>query len=379
MCGILGQFAFGNRIECPDVLLGLLGTLAHRGPDGGAYWSEGPYFFGHRRLAIIDLVQGTQPMATSDGRFVITFNGEIYNYRELREELVSRGHVFRTTSDTEVLLHGYRVWGTDLPSKLRGMFAFAIADRQARELFVARDRFGEKPLFLLERAGDVTFASEVKALAAIPGVPRRLDDQALGAYLALNYVPGDATLIAGIRRLPPAMWKRYRADGRSDSARYWTPPFHAGDAPVSSETDALRRLEALLDTAVNFSLRSDVPVGIFLSGGIDSSLICRSALRTGRLSHAYCLSVEGKTFSEWESARRTAEQLGVPITRVELSARALEDFLGVVEHADDPLADSSSLAVWTLARAASKTCKVVVGGDGGDEMFGGYLTYQATQ
>ena len=380
MCGILGQFAGDCRMQSTDVLTRLVATLKHRGPDGAAWWADGPFFFGHRRLAIIDLSQGTQPMATDDGLLVVTFNGEIYNYIELRRELQSHGHVFRTQSDTEVLLHGYRQWGEQMPARLKGMFAFALADRRRGQLFLARDRFGEKPLFYVEQSGSVSFASELKTLASLPDVERSLDEQALSGYLCLNYVPGDATLIRSIRRVAPASWRLYGKTGLLASERYWTPPSANGDddEPALTEPDVVARLEPLLDRAVELALRSDVPVGVFLSGGIDSALVSRSAVRSGRLSHAYCLAVEDESYSEWPSAQETARQLGIPITKVELSSRALEEFLPVVEHADDPLADSSALAVWTLAREASRHNKVVIGGDGGDELFGGYLTYQAT-
>ena len=379
MCGILGQFAFAGRAGPIETLRSLVGTLAHRGPDGGGWWADGPFFLGHRRLAIIDLSpQGAQPMATDDGALVVTFNGEIYNYLELRDELRGYGHRFRTNSDTEVLLHGYRQWGTGLPQRLKGMFSLAIADRHARELFLTRDRFGEKPLFYLERPGSVTFASELRSLAALPSAERTLDEQALAAYLCLNYVPGDATLIREIRRVPPATWRVYSESGHLHTGRYWDPPASAGDTAELREAEALERLETLVDRAVELTLRSDVPVGVFLSGGIDSSLVSRSAVRSGRLSRAYCLAVEERSYSEWDAAQETARQLGIPITRVALTANALESFLSIVEHGDDPLADSSSLAVWTLAREAARENKVVIGGDGGDELFAGYLTYRAT-
>jgi asparagine synthase (glutamine-hydrolysing) len=379
MCGILGQFACDGRLRSGDVLRRLVATLKHRGPDGAAWWAGGPFFFGHRRLAIIDLRQGAQPMATDDGSLVVTFNGEIYNYLELRHELQLHGHEFRTQSDTEVLLHGYEQWGRDLPAHLKGMFAFALADGRRRQLFLARDRFGEKPLFFVEAAESVSFASELKTLAALPGVERRLDEQALAGYLCLNYVPGDATLVRSIRRVAPASWRLYGQTGLLASGRYWEPPSDdADDRPALTEDDALAQLEPLLDRAVELALRSDVPVGVFLSGGIDSSLVARSAARSGRLSRAYCLAFDESSYSEWSAAQETARQIGVPITKVVLSSRALEDFLPIVEHADDPLADSSALAVWTLAREAALSSKVVIGGDGGDELFGGYLTYQAT-
>jgi asparagine synthase (glutamine-hydrolysing) len=378
MCGILGQFSFDGPPRSVDTLRRLVATLEHRGPDGAAWWADGRFFFGHRRLAIIDLTQGTQPMATDDGALVVTFNGEIYNYLELRQDLQAQGHVFRTQSDTEVLLHGYRQWGSGLPARLKGMFAFALADRLRRQLFVSRDRFGEKPLFYTEAPVSVSFASELKTLAALPALDRSLDEQALSGYLCLNYVPGDATLLRSVRRVAPGTWRLYGETGLLTTGRYWEPPACDDDQPALTEDEVVARLEPLLDRAVELTLRSDVPVGVFLSGGVDSSLVSRSAVRSGRLSRAYCLAFEEESYSEWDRAQQTARELAIPITKVVLSSRALEDFLPIVEHADDPLADSSAVAVWTLAREAARSNKVVIGGDGGDELFGGYLTYQAT-
>jgi asparagine synthase (glutamine-hydrolysing) len=378
LCGILGHFSFGDSRPDVELWRSLVNLIGHRGPDDSTFWQDGPFAFGHRRLSIIDLAQGRQPMATDDGRLVVTFNGEIYNYLELRDELRARGHRFRTKSDTEILLHGYREWGTGLPERLRGMFAFALADRGRRELFVARDRFGEKPLFYAPRAGGVSFASEVKVLAALPGLPRTIDDEALAAYLCLNYVPGTATMLREVRRVAPATWHLWKADGHARAGVYWSAPDpHEADLQLSMD-DAAGRLESLLDASARLALRSDVPVGIFLSGGIDSSLVARSAARAGRLSSAYCLTFEEASYSEWPKAEATARQLGVPLHEVRMGPRALDDFLPLVEHADDPLADSSGLAVWTLSRAVARDLKVVLSGDGGDELFGGYLTYPAT-
>jgi asparagine synthase (glutamine-hydrolysing) len=316
-------------------------------------------------------------MTTSNGRFVITFNGEIYNYVELREELRDLGFVFSTSSDTEVLLHGYAAWDTDLPRRLVGMFAFGIVDRLKGTLFLTRDRFGEKPLFLRVRAHDVTFASELSALSALED-NRAVDVEALAGYLSLNYVPGTRTLLSGVERLAPGTWRLFGSDGRASDGRFYD-PFAVPPAIFESTEDLLRELENRLDTAVRLSLRSDVPVSIFLSGGIDSSLIAASTSRTGRLSNAYCLSINERGFSEWQGALTTARQVGVPLTRVDFDSSALDDFLDVIRHADDPLADSSAVAVWTLARATSSTNKVALSGDGGDELFGGYLTYRATE
>ena len=376
MCGILGSFAFNGREADAAALERQVAALAHRGPDDSTCWSGGAFAFGHRRLSIIDLSQGRQPMATPDGRLVVTFNGEIYNYIELRADLAARGYQFQTGSDTEVLLHGYREWGTGLPERLIGMFAFAIADRPARQLFLARDRFGEKPLLYCERGSSLLFSSELAPISALLGADRAFNAEALPSYLCLNYVAGDQTLMRGVRRLPPASWRLYGADGSARSGIYWEPP--RDTAPTRPMADVIRDVDKLLDDAVRLALRSDVPVGMFLSGGIDSALISRVASEVGHLSHAFCLTFEEASYSEWERATLTAQQLGIPLTRVVLGPGAMTRFLQLVEHADDPLADSSALAVHTLAGEAARHVKVVLTGDGGDELFGGYLTYKAT-
>ena len=375
MCGIVGCYSLHGAIRDIDALCEATNRLHHRGPDDGAWWSDGPFFLGHRRLSIIDLAQGAQPMASRDGRFVIAFNGEIYNFVELRAELQAGGAQFDTHSDTEVILHGYRAWGPDVARRLVGMFALAIVDRVAKTLYLARDRFGEKPLFVHESPSAISFASEVGALSSMPGIERALDARALGAYLCLNYVPGDRSLLVGIRRLEPATWRFYSHDGVGEE-RYWSPPAQV-DENIDRD-EALHELSQRIDEAIRIALRSDVPVALFLSGGIDSSVIAESAVRQGKLRHAYCLDFDEAGFSEWDNASFVAKRLGVELRRVVLSAGALADFVAVVEHADDPLADSSALAVWTLAREVARDYKVAISGDGGDELFGGYLTYRAT-
>jgi asparagine synthase (glutamine-hydrolysing) len=316
-------------------------------------------------------------MATIEGDLVVTFNGEIYNYPELRAELETQGHRFLTDCDTEVLLHGYRAWGKDLPRRLTGMFAFALADRSHDELFVARDRFGEKPLFLLTCGTYVAFASELRPLAAFPDLSRRVNVEALGGYLALNYVPGNATLLAGVERLPAASWRLY-SRSNSIGGRYWATPMETVPDANTPHEEVLAEFQSRFDRAVRLSLRSDVPVGLFLSGGVDSSLVAESATRQGNLNCAYCIDFMERTHSEAEGARLVADRLGLPLDCVTLTPDALVDFFQLVEHADDPLADSSALAVWTLSRYAARRNKVVLGGDGGDELFAGYLTYQAS-
>ena len=382
MCGVFGRFSWSAAPNDPAELVPLVDRLRHRGPDGGGYWCEGPYFFGHRRLAIIDLSPGgAQPMASADGRYVVTFNGEIYNYVELEEELRGLGYVFRTRSDTEVLLHGYDAWGDGVVDRLTGMFAFALADRKQGELLLARDRFGEKPLLYCDGEGDVVFASELAPIAehlAKRG-DRSVDLEGLAGFLCMNFVPGERTLMKGVRRLAPGAMRKYGRQGLIASRSYYRPePVQDTRVDAGDLRGVLRELRTRLDDAVRIALRADVPLALFLSGGIDSSLIAESAVRQGAISAAFCIDVQAQSFSEWDNAKHVADRLNLRLERVPLGPEVLQDFLEVVSHADDPLGDASAVAVWQLARATAKQFKVAVSGDGGDELFGGYLTYKAT-
>jgi asparagine synthase (glutamine-hydrolysing) len=375
MCGILGYV--GRTPPVAD-LARATNLLSHRGPDSGACWHGPEVFLGHRRLSIIDLSTGDQPMFSGDGRYVVTFNGEIYNHTELRGELRAQGVPFRTPSDTEVILAGYARWGVEVSARLEGMFAFAVYDRLERTTYLARDRFGEKPLLVVHRDGVLTFASEMSPLVALGLAGEELDPEALGGYLCLNYVPGARTMLRQVERMPPAEWRLYGPEGLRRSAQYWAPPA----TPVASTrtTNALvDELQEHLDRAVKYTLRSDVPVGLFLSGGVDSSCVAESAARVGRLQEAFCVDIAaGHGFSEWNAASAVAKRIGVGVTRVPFDASVLTEFVEVTRHLDDPLADSSAMAVWTVSRAASRRVKVVLSGDGGDELFGGYLTYAAS-
>lgn len=378
MCGILGAADWRGGSLDTARFAAATNLLRHRGPDGGAYWAEPGVFFGHRRLAIIDIAGGLQPMPSGDGRVVLLLNGEIYNYRELREELAAEGVRFRTSSDTEALVEGYRVWGADVVHHLDGMFAIAAWDRVTRELYLARDRFGEKPLLVAATPGRVAFASEMGPLSALDAAGAELDLDALGGFLCLNYVPGTRTMLRGVERLPPATWRRYLPDGTVQQRRYWRP----ADAPTvrlsGSDDEALDALQARLDHGVALTLRSDVPVGLFLSGGVDSALVAESAARQGHLAAAFCVDYEEAAFSEGARAQHVADTVGVELVRVPLDADALLRVEALASHLDDPLADASAAAVWSVAEAAARRVKVVLSGDGGDELFGGYLSYGTT-
>lgn len=375
MCGIFGQFSRNAKLADERELCAATNSLRHRGPDGGAWWADKHVFLGHRRLSIIDLGTGNQPMASHDSRYVISFNGEIYNYIELKCELAEAGHRFATQSDTEAILEGYRRWGVDVGGHLHGMYAFAIYDREEKSLYIARDRFGEKPLFLAESPDGLLFASEVGALCSTSELPTDIDEDALGAYLCLNYVPGTATLLAGVRRLGPGCWKLFDASGvRQGRHMYPT----ANPLPPMSLDEAADETGKRLDESVAVTLRSDVPVTLFLSGGIDSSLVAESAVRLGDIKTAYCLDFQEEGHSEFPMACAVGHRLGINVEGVSMGDEATSDFFDLVGHLDDPLADSSALAVWSLSRHVSQHYKVALSGDGGDELFGGYLTYRAT-
>jgi asparagine synthase (glutamine-hydrolysing) len=378
MCGIFGFADWRQPLPPVERLAQATNLLRYRGPDGGAYWTENGAFLGHRRLAIIDLTTGDQPMPSRDNRYVLIFNGEIYNYPELREALRAEGGVFSTSSDTETIIEGYRLLGPAIVQRLEGMFAFAIYDRTARTLFLARDRFGEKPLLVADTPGRVVFASELSPLAAIGAGDRAIDLDALGGYLCLNYVPGERTMMAGIRRLAPATWELHSADGLIKRERYWDAGRGPGPRAHADLESTLDELQAHIDEAMRITLRADVPVGLFLSGGTDSGIVAESAARLGKLKKAFCVDFADAAFSEWPLAKRVADKIGVDIERVPLDSSAVSRFLEIAGHLDDPLADSSALPVWTVAQAASRDVKVVLSGDGGDELFGGYLTYPAT-
>jgi asparagine synthase (glutamine-hydrolysing) len=378
MCGILGQANWTKQPPAVGDLARATNLLRHRGPDSGACWSEPGIFLGHRRLSIIDLACGLQPMASRDHRYVVIFNGEIYNYPELQQELRDAGATLQTASDTEVILEGYARWGIGVLERLQGMFAFGLWDRLEQTLLLARDRFGEKPLLYAETPAAVTFASELAPLAALGVAGRDIDANALGGYLCLNYVPGDATLLRGVRRVPPASWRKYSSRGEVTTGRYWTARASHPHTPHSDE-EMLDALQERLDAAARLALRSDVPVGLFLSGGVDSSLVAHSAARLGKLEAAYCVDFSAEGFSEWPRAAAVAQRIGVPLERVRLDVRILDEFLDVASHLDDPLADSSAMAVWAVSREAAAKLKVVLSGDGGDELFGGYLTYAASR
>jgi asparagine synthase (glutamine-hydrolysing) len=379
MCGIAGLIS-PSPIE-PELLLRMRDVLVHRGPDDAGIWVSEDKRVGlaHRRLAIIDLSPlGKQPMLDASGKFCVVFNGEIYNYRELRRELEACGHSFISTSDTEVLLEAYRKWDTDCLSHFEGMFAFALYDCTRGRLFVARDRAGEKPLFYSHSGGTFRFASELKALLADPSVPRKLDVQSLEFYLTYGYVPGERCILQGIHKLPPA--HALTLDVASSERRtwvYWELPKPAANSEASNE-ELVLELEGLLRDSVKRRLIADVPVGILLSGGIDSSLVTALAAQVSSTPiKTFTITFPGHgTYDEGPHARLVAEHFGTQHTELPAEAATADLLPMLARQYDEPLCDSSMVPTFLVSKLVRQHATVALGGDGGDEVFGGYAQYR---
>ena len=375
MCGICGIWNGADPTAGHGRIDRMLKTIVHRGPDGEGRLDRPGLALGMRRLAIIDLAGGDQPIFNEDGSVGVVFNGEIYNFRELRADLERRGHRFATRSDTEVLVHGYEQWGDEMLDRLAGMFAFALWDENRRRLLVARDRFGKKPLYYSRRGGEVVFASEIKALLAA-GVPADLDDAALDDYLALRYVPAPRTLFRSVRQLP-AGHKMVISDDRFEIQRWWRLQYDP--KPLLTLAEAADEAEALMRTAVKRRLVSDVPLGCFLSGGLDSSTVLSfmselidEPVRTFSIGFD-----EGWASDELPAARSTAQAFGTRHHEMRLGPEEFLELLpAAVWHRDEPLAEPSEIPLLALSRMARDHVTVVLSGEGGDELFGGYPKYR---
>jgi asparagine synthase (glutamine-hydrolysing) len=342
----------------------------HRGPDEEGLFVDSHAALGHRRLSIIDLASGKQPMATADGRFRIVFNGEIYNYLEIREDLVARGRAFATRSDTEVILHAYAEWGEKCVEKLHGMFAFAVWDAREKILFLARDRVGKKPLYYYRDGARFSFASELKALRAVNLCPGEIDPEAVDCYFSFGYIPAPRTIYKGVRKLPAASALTVTGDAVVES-RYWNLSF--ADPVERRLEDAADEFEALLDEAVKCRLMSEVPLGVFLSGGVDSPLVASSMARLIKEPiRSNSIGFDDDGINELPLARAVAEHLKAD--HREFPVRP--DLAGVLDkiawHFDEPFADSSAAPTWYVCRMARENVTVALTGDGGDESFGGY-------
>lgn len=381
MCGIVGivsKIPVSNR----GWIVAGSDAMYHRGPDdAGEWWStDGRIGFAHRRLAIIDISPaGHQPMQDASGQLHIVFNGEIYNFIDLRKDLIAEGYTFRSHSDTEVLLSAYHQWGVDCLTRLNGMFAFAIYDSRKKQVFMARDRVGEKPLFYAFKNGTLRFASELKSLMADPAFHRSIDHESLDCYLAMGFVPGQRCILNGVKKLPPAHAMIFDLEKSELKLwRYWQlPEMNASLKPAAvDESVLLDELETLLEDAVRRQLAADVPVGVLLSGGVDSSLITAMAVRANPNTKTFTIRFPGHgQYDETEHARRIARHFSTE--HVEFDARdSSVDLLPLLaKQFDEPIVDSSMIPTYLISRLIREHCTVALGGDGGDELFGGYVHY----
>jgi asparagine synthase (glutamine-hydrolysing) len=379
MCGIAGQFLRDRDVDLANIRA-MCGEIRHRGPDDEGYHIEGPCGIGMRRLSIIDLKNGRQPIANEDETIWATLNGEIYNYRELRADLVHRGHRFRTNSDTETLVHLYEEEGTSGVLKLRGMFAYAIFDSREQSLLLVRDRFGKKPLYYAALPEGLFFGSELKCLRAA-GVPLELDLEALRLYCLLNYIPDPWSPYIAIRKLPAGEWLRYHANGRMERGRYWRLPPPAEEAASGmTEYGAREHLRQLFDESVKMRLVSDVPLGAFLSGGIDSSSVVASmAIQSGERVKTFSIGFEEAEFNELPLAAVTARKYDTDHHELIVRPDSVDLVGKLVRHFDEPFGDSSAIPTYLVSKFAAEHVKVALTGDGGDELFAGYESFFTVQ
>jgi len=376
MCGIAGIVEQKpGAAPARDVLERMASLLQHRGPDDQGIAVRGEAGLAHRRLSIIDLSGGHQPMEGAGGALTIVFNGEIYNFREVRSALESKGAAFATRSDTEVLLQAYAAWGERCVERLNGMFAFAIWDAPRRRLFAARDRLGKKPFYYALTADRFVFASELKAVLAAPGVPREVDPEAVDEFLSSYYVGGARTILRNVAKLPPAHWLTLEG-GRLAVQRYWRPTFRADDPPRRDE-EYQEEVESRFRDSVRRRLISDVPLGAFLSGGVDSSaVVAMMAAEGGPRVKTFTIGFEEAGYSEIEDARVVARHLGTDHNEHLVKPEATAILPNLVWHFDEPFGDSSMVPTWYVCQMARRDVTVALSGDGGDELFAGYARYQ---
>jgi asparagine synthase (glutamine-hydrolysing) len=375
MCGICG---FNWRDETR--IRRMAETMAHRGPDQDGFYLSDEWSLGHRRLSIIDLSeQGRQPMTNEDGSLWVVFNGEIFNFAEIRAELEAKGHQFRSHSDTEVILHGYEEYGEDIVHRFRGMFAFGLWDQRRRRFVLVRDRLGIKPLYYYLAGSKLIFASEIKSILEHPEVPRTLNRQALYAYLGFEFVPAPDTMFAGIKKLP-AGHRLIFENGQARVEQYWDLDFSAADSFRMSEGECVERIRFLIDESVRYRLISDVPLAAFLSGGLDSSAIVAMMRRhvSGPL-RTFTIGYADKTFSELDYAQTVANQFGTEHHILMIDDMTPELIEKSLWHLDEPMTDLSSIPLMLICQEARKTVTVCLSGEGGDEVFAGYDRFKASK
>lgn len=380
MCGIVGvMYADRSRPVAAETILPMRDVVTYRGPDDAGIYLDGAVGLGHRRLSIIDLGGGHQPMSDSTGTLWIAFNGEIYNYRQLRDELVTRGHRFRTQSDTEVILQLYAEHGQRCVEFMNGMFAFAVWDSAKRTLFLARDRMGVKPLYYIDTPAAFVFGSEIKSLFASGLASAEWRHESLAEYMLFRQVAGDETMFRGVRSLPPGCTMTVR-EGRSTVTRFWSPR-PAAERPAISRGEALETLGALLEDAVRLRLISDVPVGTFCSGGVDSSLVTALAAKLkGGPVNTFSVGFDEPDFDESAQALQVSRHCGTIHHQLKVGNDEFSDLLPrMVWHNDEPLDFANSIQIYALSRLSKQSVTVVLTGEGSDELFGGYPRYRIPQ
>ena len=378
MCGILGRISLTKKID-ENSMIRALDLMNHRGPDAIGVWSSPSknIWFGHRRLSILDLSDlGSQPMVSFDGKLVIVFNGEIYNYKTIKYELIKKGYEFRSESDTEVLLNAWHCWKEETLQKIDGMFAFAILDTADNSLVLARDRIGEKPLYYQQTKNDLVFASELKSILSINGPDRQMNHLALDCLLGFGYVPGDHCIIEGVKKLPQASFLTYNIGEDNPVIKtYWTYPLPTKNLP--QENLLIEKLDLHLGNSVRSQMIADVPVGVMLSGGLDSSLITAYAAEADRDIYTFTVGFEGYGGAdERHFARQIAQWFGTRHKEVNVTGANPEVMSILASQCCEPSTDPAIIPGYLIYKAASEHCKVVMGGDGGDEIFGGYDRYE---
>ena len=378
MCGIAGKFFLDpSRRVTPEEIDTIMDPMSHRGPDGRGVHLDGPVGLGHLRLSIIDLATGSQPLCNEDGTIWTVFNGEIYNFKELRIQLESKGHRFKTSTDTEVIVHAYEEYGAKCVEHFRGMFAFAIWDSKKRRLFLARDRVGIKPLYYVQTKRGLIFASEIKGLLTDPDVSHELMPEAIDLLWCFRYLPGEVTMFKQIRKLLPGFTMEFSADGKLTTQQFWDLKFNATDE-YSSLDAAAKGLSELLHETIRLHMIADVPVGFLLSGGMDSSAVLSYAAKQTTMEiNTFTLGFEGQgVVDERPFARLMAKQCGARHHETTITAQEFWDTLPTVLRAlEDPICDSATVGLHFVSRMASRHVKVLISGEGGDEAFGGYPNY----
>ena len=380
MCGIAGRFNYDPlRPIDRGVLTAMTDAVAHRGPDASGYHVAPGIGLGHRRLSIIDLATGDQPLCNEDGTVWTVFNGEIYNFADVRADLAARGHRFRTSSDTEIIVHGYEEWGDRAVERFRGMFAFAVWDARKRRLLLARDRVGVKPLYYAELPGrGLVFGSELKSLLEDPDVPREWRPEAIDEYLTLLYVPAPGTIYEGIHKLEPGH-VLVAENGAFRTSRYWDLTF-TGDGDAAREGEYLEQLDSLLAESVALRQIADVPLGAFLSGGIDSSAVAAYMVQTSALPpKTISVGFDHAAYDELAHARSVAEHLGCEFHPRTVTPDIVSLLPALAWHFDEPFADSSAVPTYYVSKAARELVTVALSGDGGDELWAGYTRHRVEQ